>query len=381
MLAALSDDLELSALCDSEIREMYLAQRRKIDRDEAFAAELLAVLHGRGIPAGDGASSTPVWVQSQTGQRYVDARASLEAGLACQSLPFTAKAWEQGEISASAATSIARGRRAGHEEAYASIEETLVDFAAARDFRGLDASIRYYQTRADALDNKDPSDLNGLHHSRVGNRWATNGDFDDLAGTTVDEALAAATDTPSDNDTRGPAKRRADAFTRICRFFLDHAALPVEGGERPHISIVIGWDTVLHGTDSEYTNTSFAPADIRQLLCDARISRIVMGPKSVPLDVGRSSYTPSKAMRRAIAARDKGCRFHGCGRPPSWCQAHHVVAWPDGGHTKIGNLVLLCDYHHHLVHKPGWTATFDGTTLTVTNRSVTNPDGRVIGAG
>jgi hypothetical protein len=50
-----------------------------------------------------------------------------------------------------------------------------------------------------------------------------------------------------------------------------------------------------------------------------------------------------------------------------WSQTHRVVPWLPDGETKLDNLVLLCDFHHHVVHKPGWTATFDGTTLTVTN--------------
>jgi hypothetical protein len=37
--------------------------------------------------------------------------------------------------------------------------------------------------------------------------------------------------------------------------------------------------------------------------------------------------------------------------------------------------VPLCDCHQHILHEPGWHATFDGTTLTVTN-----PDGRHIGS-
>ena len=51
-----------------------------------------------------------------------------------------------------------------------------------------------------------------------------------------------------------------------------------------------------------------------------------------------------------------------------------MIPFPDGA-TVMANLVFLCDFHHHVLHKPGWTATFDGTTFTVTN-----PHGRFIGS-
>jgi len=222
--------LDVSMMCDSEIRETLIAARREIDRQEAFVATLMVAVHRRGIPAGDGATSTPAWVQWQTGQRFTDARSSLEAGRACESLPTTAKAWAQGEISASAARTICRGLREGHEEVYAAIEDDLVDCAAERDLRGLDVRIRHYQARCDALDGKEPADKNGLFLSHVGNRVVLNGDLDALAGATVSEAIAAATDPPSDDDDRSPAKRRADAHTRICRFFLDHAGVALSDG-------------------------------------------------------------------------------------------------------------------------------------------------------
>jgi hypothetical protein len=139
MFAVLDTDevaLDLSELCDSEIRERFIEARREIDRLERYAAGLLVSVSGRGIPSGDGASSTPAWVQLQTGQRFRDARVSLAAGQACETLPLMAKAWAQGEISASAAATIALGRRAGHEAVYATMEDDLVGLAATSQFRG-----------------------------------------------------------------------------------------------------------------------------------------------------------------------------------------------------------------------------------------------------
>jgi HNH endonuclease len=61
------------------------------------------------------------------------------------------------------------------------------------------------------------------------------------------------------------------------------------------------------------------------------------------------------ATRRALNARDGGCRWPGCTRPPSWTAAHHVVHWSHHGPTDQDNLVLLCRHHHWCVHEGGWT--------------------------
>src|SRR5947207_1071753 len=78
---------------------------------------------------------------------------------------------------------------------------------------------------------------------------------------------------------------------------------------------------------------------------------------------------------RALAVRDGGCRFPGCARPVSWCEAHHVVPWEDGGPTDRANLVLLCWRHHHdFAHHPRWQLKLlpDATV------EVTTPDGRML---
>lgn len=72
------------------------------------------------------------------------------------------------------------------------------------------------------------------------------------------------------------------------------------------------------------------------------------------IDVGRSSRLFTRRQRVALAARDGGCRFEGCDRPPSWTEAHHIEWWSRGGATSIDNGILLCRHHHLLVHDHGW---------------------------
>ena len=136
---------------------------------------------------------------------------------------------------------------------------------------------------------------------------------------------------------------------------------------RPSCTVVIDWPTLhnreLGRLDGEYTGT-LHPRDVERLLCDCNISRVVTGPKSMPIDVSPNRWTIPTSLRKALVVRDQGCRYPGCRRPPpGWRDAHHLIHWRHGGRTTLINLVLLCDHHHHVIHQPGWTATFDGTIL------------------
>ena len=88
----------------------------------------------------------------------------------------------------------------------------------------------------------------------------------------------------------------------------------------------------------------------RQLACDASAMRVVLSGRSEPLDVGRRTPVVPPSIRRAVIVRDRGCRFPGCDRPHTWCDAHHVVHWADGGPTAVANLTLLCRRHHRMIH-------------------------------
>lgn len=80
-----------------------------------------------------------------------------------------------------------------------------------------------------------------------------------------------------------------------------------------------------------------------------------------PLNLGRERRLFSRAQRLALAARDGGCRWPGCERPPSWCEAHHIEHWHrDRGKTNIADGVLLCRHHHLLAHNNGWEITRAG---------------------
>jgi hypothetical protein len=94
------------------------------------------------------------------------------------------------------------------------------------------------------------------------------------------------------------------------------------------------------------------------------------------LDVGRRTRTIPPALRRALEVRDRGCRFPGCGL--RFTDAHHVRHWADGGPTSLANCLLLCRFHHRLVHEAGWRVTVDarGRARFVDPRGFEHHDGR-----
>jgi hypothetical protein len=91
---------------------------------------------------------------------------------------------------------------------------------------------------------------------------------------------------------------------------------------------------------------------LRRLGCDASLVRI-LERDGRPLSVGRKTRTIPPALRRALQSRDGGCAFPGCSQRHH-VDAHHIEHWADGGRTDAANLILLCRFHHRLLHEGGY---------------------------
>ncbi len=176
----------------------------------------------------------------------------------------------------------------------------------------------------------------------------------ECAGEILIAALDALMPPPAANDDRNASQRRHDAFEDLARGFLEGSETPDVGGEKPHLNVFVDMDALkgipggLHETEG---GNVLDVETIRQLSCDSSVSRIVWNGESEILDVGRRIRVIPAAIRRAVIARDRHCVWKGCSRSPRWCDVHHLVSWADAGETAIGNLCLLCRYHHTLVHR------------------------------
>ncbi|NMM35370.1 MAG: DUF222 domain-containing protein [Phycicoccus sp.] len=181
---------------------------------------------------------------------------------------------------------------------------------------------------------------------------AIRGQLDPESGAVLSAALdPLSAPTPCEanggRDPRQADRRRADALVELCR------RATAAGGSAPtttkaQIVVTIGYERLagaVRGSGTTLAGQVLSPHSVRKLACDASIIPMVLGSQGQPLDVGRTKRLVTPALLAALWARDKGCTFPGCGRPPQWTDAHHVRHWIDGGTTSLLNLALLCGYH------------------------------------
>jgi hypothetical protein len=174
------------------------------------------------------------------------------------------------------------------------------------------------------------------------------------------------------DDERSKDRRLADALVEVAGHALDGGELPRVGGQRPpHLQVTAVVQTLVGAPGAPAADLDGgAPLSGEALLrisCDASVTRVVLDSSSMLVDLGRAKRVISPSLRRALVARDGGCRWSGCGRPASYCSGHHLEHWARGGSTHAGNLVLVCARHHFLLHEGGWTAHLapDGRLVTI----------------
>ena len=197
----------------------------------------------------------------------------------------------------------------------------------------------------------------------------------DLAG--LDPIAPASTD-PVVKDLRTHGQRLLDSMSDCIKLAARTGKLPLNGGLKPQVFITITQEDLRNNR-----GTALAPycgpsplAGFEELICDADTTEITFGKGQRILNVGRTRRLFTAAQRKILLARDMGCAFPDCTRPAPWTEAHHIIAWKDGGETSLDNGVLLCTPHHHLLHGSDWqVAMVDGIPF-FTPPPLLDPTGR-----
>jgi len=158
---------------------------------------------------------------------------------------------------------------------------------------------------------------------------------------------------------------RADGMVKLAESFLADHHVSGSGGERFQVMVHLDQDVL--EADGAWSatledGTRVSAETLRRVACDCGL--LAVGHDGQALNIGRRARSIPPAIRRALMLRDHGCAFPGCTHT-RFLHAHHLQHWLHGGATSLDNLLLLCSFHHKLVHEGGWriSAAADGSFL------------------
>jgi Domain of unknown function (DUF222)/HNH endonuclease len=194
--------------------------------------------------------------------------------------------------------------------------------------------------------------------------WHAEGLLDPLTGANLNAALNLAMPKPSPDDNRTVTQKRHDALNDIALEIIGNKNHTDTSGGRTQVVVYIDAASGLAHLDQRIY---LASTTRDMLLCDCVTTSVWLKRNGVPFDVGTPESEIPTRNRRAVKARDHGCRFPGCGRSSRWTDIHHIKHREHGGTHEIENLVELCRFHHRYVHRKGLNLSWDtdGITLMV----------------
>ena len=335
------------------------------------------------------------WLAFRTGIDLGAARQRVRAARALADLPETSAAMSRGELSFSAVRALTRVATPENETDLLNLARGCTAAQLERIVRGFRLGSR--QDEAERERARHASREFSVFPDEEG-MYVVRGRLTPEIGALVMRAVEAASDAlfrergpaeapgngSAEPSERAAAQRRADAIGVVAERAMAAGFRDSRSGtraERYQVVLHVDSDTLSAdgpglGRSELEDGTRVSAETSRRLSCDASVVPIRHSADGSVLDVGRRTRTIPPSLRRALEARDRGCRFPGCGL--RFTDAHHVKHWADGGETKLENLVLLCSHHHRLVHEEGWKIEWwdEGRPAFVDRRGQKHFDGR-----
>ncbi|HEX2175002.1 MAG TPA: DUF222 domain-containing protein [Nocardioidaceae bacterium] len=345
----------LAVLTAEQLEARMRRLRRLADQVEAVFAETTAAFEATEAYKDVGARTAASWLRHNRRMTPGEARRRVQVGQQIKHLPKVHAAFLAGDINLAHVEILAGAVEDLGLEAVKAAEESLVKLARSNDPWDLREAIR---TLKQSIDPESVDEAAKKAMARrffsvtpVGEEYVAKGVLDAETGAMLAQVLGTLSK-PEAGDERSAGQRRVDALGALCRSVLD-AGLPQDNGVRPHLTLVLSWEALIGKLGAAPAQLdgfgSIGTSLVRQLACDAAVSRVVTGPDGSPVELGRTARTASPAQRRGAGVRDQGrCRVPGC--RSRLVQLHHLIHWIDGGHTDLDKLVSLCPRHHRNVH-------------------------------
>lgn len=166
------------------------------------------------------------------------------------------------------------------------------------------------------------------------------------------------------SDPRTTEQLVSDMFLELLTIAVNTDPRQILGRHRPALTVLVTQADLARGRGSGHIEGQHDPISIEtveRISCDAEITPIVFDACGQVVNLGRRQRLFGHRQRLALAARDGGCRWPDCERPPVWTEAHHIKQWHrDNGKTDLSNGILLCRHHHLLLHDNHWEIRGDG---------------------
>ena len=166
------------------------------------------------------------------------------------------------------------------------------------------------------------------------------------------------------DDPRTTDQLASDSFLDLLAIAVDADPMHVIGRSQPAVRVLVTKTVLDAGRGSGRIEGHPDPVSIETVertVCSAGTVAVVFSDSGQAIDVGREQRLFTPRQRFALAARDGGCRWPDCERPPAWTEAHHIRHWKrDHGRTDLENGILLCRHHHMLLHDNHWEIRVSG---------------------
>jgi len=350
-------------MCHTEVQQVVLDAKKLRDMADMQLLIATATMHKMDSARVTDGLTTLGWLRRYCRMSTSKASGTLKAAKTLTHMDTVKKHAIVGEITSDGVRQLAMARDR-HPDEFTVHEDVFADIATYLGPADLRRAINHWEQQVDhngaLTDTHNRRERRAVYLSHtLSGMWDLNGTLDPETGHIVNTAITSITDPTliDPGDHRSHPQRRTDALGDICRFWLDHNQnITTTGGQRPHITVTVDYQTLINGVSDtgllpELDGTPVDPETIRRLVCDAGIVRIITDSHSQPIDVGRRVRTVPPALRRALEHRDGGCTWTGCTAPASWCDAHHIIHWADGGETTLTNTELLCQKHHTMTHE------------------------------
>lgn len=128
--------------------------------------------------------------------------------------------------------------------------------------------------------------------------------------------------------------------------------LAAGGGSGTQAEVVVHVSTAEDGSivAALSDGTPVPEPQLGELLCESTVRALLHDSEGQPIDASPLRKAPTTRQMRLLEARDKCCQYEGC-TARSFLHAHHVIHRARGGKTVLVNLILLCSFHHRMVHE------------------------------